>query len=215
MKLIAIIAALLAPVVHGKDGLVNCRFLGFEPTKDGIPTLVAQGKDGKLETIALTQGDTLSKSVVLKSEDGVITFRKAESDAAAATAKIPDGTMDVIVLFTATEKEGLVRETVVLDSSAKAFPPDGSIILNHCPQKAKVTVGDGVIEIKPDESVPLGRPKEIDDFNMASVKLELETAGVWRTVFESNVRFIKGQRSLFVAHVDPESKRPRFWMSQE
>jgi hypothetical protein len=216
MKLIALIATLFVPVVQGKDVLVSCRFVGFEPAKDGITSLVATGKDGKPETIALTVEETLSKPVMLKLEKGLITFRKGESDTAvAATAIIPAAAKDAIILFVPTEKVGLVLETLVLDSSAKAFPPGSSIILNHCPQKAKITVGEHVIEIKPDESAPVARPKEIDEFNMVSVKFELETDGTWRTAFESNVRFVKEQRNLFVSHIDSATKRPRFWIYQE
>ncbi len=216
MKHIAIVAALLVTVVQGKDVLVSCRFVGLEPNKDGITALVATGKDGKAETIALTVEEALSKPVVLKSDKGVISFRKGESDTAvAATAKIPATAKDAIIFFVPTDKEGLVLETVVLDSSAKAFPPGASIILNHCPQKAKITVGENVIEIKPDEFAPVARPKEIDEFNMVSVKFELETEGTWRTSFESNVRFVKEQRNLFVSYIEPATKRPRFWIFQE
>ncbi|MEO5916364.1 MAG: hypothetical protein ABIS50_19160 [Luteolibacter sp.] len=219
MKLILLIATLFIPVVQGKDVddvLVSCRFLGFEPAKDGTTSLVAPGKDGKPETIALTMGETLSKPVVLKSEQGMITFRKGESDtAAAATAKIPAGTKDAIILFIPTEKEGLILETLVVDSSAKAFPPGNSIVVNHCPQKAKITMGEHVIDIKPDESVAVARPKEIDEFNMVNVKSELETDGTWRIASESNIRFVQTQRNLFVMHIDAETKRPRFWFFQE
>jgi len=216
MKLIALIVTLLIPIVQGKEVLVSCRFMGFEPAKDGITALVAPGKDGKPETIALTVEATLSKPVVLKSEKGVITFRKGESDTtAAATANIPAGTKDAIILFVPTEKEGLLLETLVMNSSAKAFPSDTSIILNHCPQKARFTLGEHVIEIKPNESISVIRPKQIDEFNMVGVKFELKTDGKWRTAFESNVRFVKGQRNLCVSHVDLATKRPLFRIFQE
>lgn len=215
MKLILLIAALFVPAVYGKEVLVNCRFLGFEPAKDGITSLVAVGKDGKPEPIPLDL-EVLSKPVTLKSEKGVITFRKSESDTSiAATAAIPGATKDVIILFIPTGKEGLVHETIVLDSSLKAFPPGGGIILNHCPEKAKVTIGERVIEIKPDQSTPFARPKQIDEFNMVGIRLEIDVNGTWRIVSESNFRFVSDQRHLFITYIDPVTKRPRFWIYHE
>lgn len=215
MKLILLITILFVPVVHGKDVLVSCRFLSFEPAKDGITSLVAPGKDGKPETVPLTV-ETMSDPVVLKPENGVITFRKGESDTAvAATANIPPTTKDAIILLIPTQKEGLVHETLVLDASAKSFPKGSSIILNHCPEKAKVTVGEHEIEIKPDESAQVTRPKEINEFNMASIKFQVETNGTWRIAFESNIRLVEDQRNLFVTYVDSATKRPRFWIFKE
>lgn len=216
MKLLLLTAALLTSMVQGKDVLVNCRFLGFEPAKDGITTLVAIGKDGKTETIPLDL-EVLSKPVVLNSEKGMILFRKSESDpSVAATAKLPSSaTKDVIIFFIPTGKEGLVHETLVLDSSLKAFPPGGGIVLNHCPENARVTIGEHLIEIKPDEMRPFTRPNQIDEFNMVGIRLEVDVTGTWRIVSESNFRFVKEQRHLFITYIDPVTKRPRFWIHHE
>ena len=194
---------------------MNCRFLGFEPAKDGTTSLVATGKDGKSETIPLDL-EVVSKPVALKPESGVITFRKSESDASiAATAKLPAAAKDVIILLIPTGKEGLVHETIVLDASPKAFPQGGGIILNHCPDKANVTIGELEIEVEPNEFARFARPKEIDEFNMAGISLEMDVAGTKRKVSESNLRFVKEQRHLLVSYINPVTKRPRFWIHQE
>lgn len=215
MKLIVLIACLVAPVLHGKDVLVTCRFLCFEPAKDGTTTLVAPGKDGNSEKIPLT-ADTLSQPIVLKSEKGVITFLKEGSETVpAATAQIPAAAKDAIIFFLPTTKDGLIHETLVLDASVKAFPKGSSVIVNTCQQKAKITIGEHEFEIPPNASANHGRPATLDEFNMATVKAQLEIDQSWRTAFESNVRFVGDQRNLFVTYIDPVTKRPRMWSLSE
>ena len=215
MKPIVLIACLLSSALHGKDSLVTCRFLCFETAKDATAELLAAGKDGKPEKIPLTL-DTLSKPVVLKAENGEISFQK-EGPAAApvATARIPATINDAIILFLPTTKDGLVHETFVLDSSAKAFPKGSSVVLNICRQKAKITIGEEEFEIKPNAFIRRSRPAKLDQFNMANVKALLEIDQAWRTAFESPVRFLVDQRNLFVTYIDPASQRPRFWSFSE
>lgn len=215
MKLILLVTLLSTQVLLAKDTLVNCRFLCFEHAKDDATTLVAAGDSKSLETIPLTL-KKISKPFALKSVNGEIAFKKSVSDTAlAATAKVPAGAKDAIIVFLPSTNEALIYDTLVLDSSSKAFKKGSSIVLNIGPGNAKASIGENQVEIASNESATLARPKTLDQFNMANVRFQMEMGGSWRNAFESTVRILENQHHLFVIYLDPASKRPNTWRHTE
>lgn len=210
-RVVPLFLALLA-IAGAQEGAppVACRFLCFARAKDGTAALVAAAPGGKAADCPLPLS-TFSKPVALLPAGGVIEFRKAAGDPAAVTsARIPAGMKQALLLFLPSEDEGKqLHETVVLEDSPKAFPADGSVVLNLYRQNVRFILGEHQILLPPGKTASLARPVKRDQFNMAAIAFQFQTGESWRTAAETMVRFPEGQRHLFVTFVDPATKRPR------
>jgi hypothetical protein len=209
MKLVIMLCLVLAALAAGQDvPVVTCRFLCFERPPDGTAALVAIAPGNQPVDCPLNTA-SLSKPVKLAAGNGTIEFRKTAADPAPlAVAKVPGGMVAAVILFVPKGVEQGYG-TVVIEDSAKGFPPDGCVVLNLYQSDVRFVIGEHKILLPAGKTAALARPTQLDGFNMAGVAFQFQQGKDWRTAAETLLRFPEGQRHLFVTHVDPKTKRPR------
>jgi len=210
-----ILAALFFIGISHAEETVACRFLCFTRAKDGTAELVSKGVEGAPVKCPLPLAD-FSKPFALVPVGGVIEFRKTSEDPVpVVTAKIPAGVKQALVIFLPVEDEGkLLHRTLVLDQSSKGFPESGCLVTNLYSQSVRFAIGEHQILLPAGKTAPLNRPGKRDEFNMAGVTFQFQTGETWRTASESMIRFVEGQRHLFITFVDPATKRPKLRIFQ-
>jgi len=207
-SLLLLALLLIAGAATAQDGgTLNCRLLNFQ-RGGGIKSLFVLDAEGK-PTECRLPSDSLSDPVRLPAEGRRILFRKEPDGEPVAVAEVPRDVSLALLLFLPSPDPKFAFKPVVLDGSDRAFPKGGSLVLNTYTKDVRFIMGEHKIQLQPGKSVHLERPEQRNNFNMAGVTFQFETDKGWRAAYESMIRFPEGQRHLFVAFVDPKSKRPR------
>lgn len=188
---------------------VNCRFLALEGAPPP-PPLLNVAKDGT-EIACKIPTNTLSAPVACVAEEGKVSFVTEDGKKPAASAKVPAGWNNVLMIFVGTGKAGGAEpwRVFVIEDSPKNFPEGGAFVSNFHAQDIRFAIGENKHQLKPGGSHGFKQPAKRDDFNMAPVIFQFQKNDKWVTASETMLRFIPGVRYLIFAYVDPASSRPR------
>jgi hypothetical protein len=190
---------------------IECRFLSFGGT-DSPPTVIAAAEEGTEINCPLSSSQ-ISKKISCFTAGNQIPFLSATDRKPIATATIPPGVDSALLVFVQTpgrtEAPAPTWKILVIEDTAKTFPPGGAFVANFYNKDIRFIIGEHKGMLKSGGLNGYAMPKERDSFNMAPVIFEFQQAEKWRIANESALRFLPGMRYLIFAYVDPLSGRPR------
>lgn len=193
---------------------VKCRFLGFRGSGDSSLLAVS---DGGVEVSCPLPATELSPPVVCHAKANTISFVSPGDRKPAATATIPAGSANAILVFVAGggDAKSPAWRVMVIDDSPMNFPDGGTYVANFYNKDIRFIIGEHKGMLRAAGSHGYAMPKKLDDFNMAPVMFELLQDDKWRTASESTLRFLPGMRYLIFAYVDPLTGRARINTCQD
>lgn len=193
---------------------VKCRFLGF---RGGDVSSVLAVSDGGVEVTCPLPGNELSPPVICYAKANTIRFVSSGDRKPAATATIPAGASNAILVFVPGAGDGKspAWRVMVIEDSPKVFPDGGTYVANLYNKDIRFIIGEHKGMLHAAGSHGYEMPKKLDDFNMAPVMFELLQDDKWRTASESSLRFLPGMRYLIFAYVDPATGRARINTCQD
>lgn len=184
---------------------VECRFLALEE-KPGA--LINSAGEGKEITIEILKG-RISKPVPCFSVDGRINFLDASSREVLASTAVPSKVKKVILIFLKVPGKDSWK-IVPFENSPSEFPIGGTRVVNLHSADIRFILGEVKEVLKPVQSKGFQMPTERNDFNMAPVVFQFKNKEEkWVTGKETSYRFLPAIRYIFIAYIDPQSKRPR------
>lgn len=210
MRLLLLLPILLvAAVAQAQESRqVTCRFMAFG-ARGAAKEVTAVSKDGTEITCPLPNG-RLSKKIVCNATNNKITFLGSKDAKPAATAVIPSGANDAILIFVNSGKADVDEWRVfVIEDNAKKFPDGGAFVANFSNSNTRFIIGEHKGMLKAGGSNGYEMPKNRDTFNMAPVVFEMLQGKEWTKASESGLRFLPGMRYLIISYLDPASGRPR------
>lgn len=188
--------------------MLTCRLLNFERGGNGNNELIVVDQEG-LPVQCKLPSDSLSKPVKLPVIERKLIFRREIAEPPVAIATVPSGITEALLVFLPSDDPKFDYRPVVLDGSKKGFPESGCLVLNIYSEEVRFILGEHKIMLPPGKTAKLERPEQRDNFNMAGVVFQFKTDKGWRAAYETMSRFPEGQRHLYIAYVDPKSKRPK------
>lgn len=194
---------------------VKCRFLGFQSSGNSVSVIAAS--DGGIEVNCPLPRNELSPPVVCNAKGNTIRFLSTGDRKPAATATIPAGAANVILVFVPGAGDGKspAWRVMAIEDSPKVFPDGGTYVANFYNKDIRFVIGEHKGMLHAAGSYGYAMPKKLDDFNMAPVVFELLQDDKWRTANESSLRFLPGMRYLIFAYVDPATGRARIHTCQD
>lgn len=211
------LACLLPGPALAQDGSrpVSCRFLCMDGATPPA-ALLCQGAKGA-EVACAVPANSPSAATVCFATNHTLKFLTSEDRQPAATATIPPAVKAAILVFVPAAKQssGLPWRVFVIEDSPGNFPDGGAFVANFYSQNIRFVIGEHKVILKPAAAHGLAMPSQRDEFNMAPVTFEFQQDKAWRSVSESLLRFVPGQRYLVIAYVDPASGRPRMFVSTD
>ena len=215
MRLILLsVVFLFSALLQAEDAHpVRCRFLSFGNTGPDT-SAIALSEKGEEITCPLSSSE-LSSPITCLSKNNVIPFLSAADKKPLASASIPAGVNEVLLIFMKVPSkpestaDAASWRIMVIEDSAKNFPDGGAFVANFYNGDIRFVIGEhkGMLHAAGSHGYKL--PAERDSFNMAPVTFEFIQNGQWRLANESALRFLPGMRYLMFAFVDPVSGRPR------
>ncbi len=194
---------------------VKCRFLGFQGTADAAS--VTAVSDGGVEVGCPLPRNELSRPILCHAKANTIRFISPGDRKPAATATIPAGAANAILVFVPGANDGKspAWRVMVIEDSPKVFPDGGTYVANFYNKDIRFIIGEHKGMLHPAGNHGYAMPAERDAFNMAPVIFEFLQGEKWRTANESVLRFLPGMRYLIIAYTDPVSGRPRISTCQD
>ncbi len=216
--ILPILMLVLTPIIQAAGSRpVSCRLLA-PGGAGGAASVVVQQDDGGEAAIPLSS-NTVSREVTCLAKDNVIRFLSGSENSPVAEAMFPDGMKSVLLIFyrqgsgneDAVEGESVNPEwkVLVVDDSAGRYPKGGGLIANCNPTEARYSVGSKQEVVPSCDSRTFGMPEVRDEFNMASVKVEVRDGEHWKLASESSLRFLPGIRYMIISYPDLRSGRSR------
>lgn len=210
MRLLRLCLLLLLPLPGSaqEQSKVTCRFLSLEGSPPP-PPLLNPGAEGE-EVACKVPANNLSPETVCHAEGGAIRFLDASDRKVAATAKVPAGVKNAILLFIPAPKDKGVPpwRVFVIEDTARNIPDGGAFVANFNSQDIRFVIGERKLMLRSGGSHAVPRPEKRDTFNMAPVVFQFQRKEKWATANESMLRFTPGVRYLIFAYIDPGSGRP-------
>lgn len=214
LPFLLLIPALLA-AQEGRP--INCRFLSFGGVENP-PAVIAAAEKGTEVTCPLSPTQ-ISPKVVCYAVGNKIPFLSAADRKSIASATIPAGVGSVLLVFIqapgTAEAAAPAWKILVIEDTAKTFPPGGAFVANFYSKDIRFVIGEHKGMLHAGGLNGYAMPEERDSFNMAPVVFEFLQGESWRVANESALRFLPGMRYLIFAYVDPLSGRPRISTYQD
>ncbi len=183
---------------------IACRVVCFARTKDKVEKLLIRVPE-QSEVVTAFPVSHISSKIEIPVVDGKAVFYDAASKGGSpvAIASIPPEIKNALIMFFPSPSDGGPSySTSVLDFSPKGIPEDGLVVSNVSGMDARITVGEHKIQLRPGKTVPLARPNERNEYNMARLEIQTQRNGEWRTTTQTVIKFPIGLRQLFVAYPD-------------
>lgn len=196
---------LLPAVAMGQNvEKISCRVVCFARNNDKIEKLALRVPEQQ-EVISEFPVSHISGMVTIPVVGGKAVFYDAASadGPPVAIATIPPDIKNTLIIFFPSPTNGQSSySTWVLDFSKKGIPDDGVLVSNVSTKDARIIIGEHKILLRPGKLAPLLRPKELNEYNMAKLEIQIERNGQWETATQTVIKFPKGLRQLFVAYFD-------------
>ena len=199
--------------------IVKCRLVAFEKA-DGVPTELFAATPNKGEftrnTVSLTI-DAIPVDYIVPAS-GKLSFLAAgsENSPVVATANIPDKASRVY-LFLLPPAPGATQrfQIIPVEESEKTTPAGGAYFCNISGHNSRITMGEFKYELLPGKSVSVPQPERLDEYNMATLNIQLDGSQGWTHVKDSMTRFSKRERYFMFTYVDSKLKRPMVRIYQQ
>lgn len=196
---------LLVTPLFSEDRTASCRFLFFGK-QNGGPSAFVMSPSGKIPCPLPFVYFSKAMVCTLSGNDLVLLNEQNET---IMSASINAGTKEVFVLVvqTASEPKPAWRAIVVNDDP-QTFPPGGAYVVNLNNGDIRFIIGEHKGILNKGMTYGYAMPKELNDFNMATVKFWLNTDSKWQMASETGLRFLPRLRYFFICFRDPISGRP-------
>lgn len=208
-----ILAVLFVPLLaHAQDRMVSCRFLGFQTGDTTSLTNVAAGT----EVSCPFETSGISAPVSLMATNNVLTFVTTKDRKPACTISVPPSMHQALIVITSNGSDPAKPwRGFAIEDSKKSFPDGGALVVNLHHSNIRFVIGEHKYMLKPGDQYGMEMPKQVDDFNMATVAFEFSNKDQWAKASESRQRFTPGLRYLMITYTDPASQRPRLSVYQD
>jgi hypothetical protein len=208
-----ILAVLLVPLLaHAQDRVVSCRFLGFQTGDTTSLINVAAGT----EMSCPLESSGISAPVSLVATNNVLNFVTAKDRKPACAINVPPNMRQALIVITPNGSDPAKPwRGFAIEDSKKNFPDGGALVVNLHSSNIRFVIGEHKYVLKPGDQYGMEMPKQVDDFNMATVAFEFSNKDQWAKASESRQRFTPGLRYLMIAYTDPASQRPRLSVYQD
>ncbi len=205
-KIICLLSVFFVLPLKSEPREVACRFMYFG-AEGAPPTILASSPDGvHVPCMTPTAAFSQLKKYLIENN----TLRLVTEDKKTLTnVAIRPNSDSVFIIIVQTAKEPVVTcQTILVDDDKEKFPEGGAYVVNFNQGDIRFIIGEHKGTLKRAMFNGYEMPKNRDDYNMAPVKFWLENKGSWNVANESMLRFLPGIRYMFIAYVDPMTKRP-------
>jgi hypothetical protein len=218
-KLLVIFTVIIVPFAsHAqekeKPTPVMIRAVLHDPVKPHAE-LFYPDPSGALNQIIFRPQDLTEPMLMLPVNGMLVLHDKAnidpENPAASLAASVtlpPDTKRAIIIVLPAPANAKPAYRMVVLDDSAKAFPPGESRALSLIKVETAMQAGEHRLAIHPGKFTAVPRVQKVNAFNMAQTNFYYQQEGSWIAFAERQLQFLNATRRIFIIHATPGALQP-------
>ena len=180
-----------------------------------IANLFYTDKAGALVRLNFRPQDLTEALSMLPVNGSLVLYDKATIDpenpaaSLAASVILPPTLKRAVVIVLPTPAGGkLAYRMLVIDDSAKAFPPGESLVLPLVAMETAIEAGEHKLPIHPGKITKVPPVKKVNEFNMAQTDFYYKQGESWVPFTERQLQYIDDYRRIFIVHVTPGATQP-------
>lgn len=128
----------------------------------------------------------------------------------AASVKLPpDLKQAIVVVLPAPDGEKPAYRMVIIDDSAKAFPPGESRVLPLLGVETAIQAGEHRIPIPPGKITSIPPVRKVNEYNMAQTNFYFKQSEAWVAFTERQLQYLDACRRIFIIHATPGALDPK------
>ena len=181
------------------------------PTAD----LFYTDKNGAVTQLNFRPQDLTAPLSMLPVNGSLVLYDKAaidpENPAASLAASVilpPNFKRAVVIVLPAPVGGKLAYRMLVIDDSAKAFPPGESRVLPLVNVETAIQAGEHRLSIQPGKITNVPPVTKRNEFNMAQTNFYYKQGEAWVPFTERQLQFLDACRRIFIIHVTPGALQP-------
>ena len=114
----------------------------------------------------------------------------------------------LVIVLPAPAGEKPAYRMLVIDDSAKAFPPGESRVLPLVRVETAIQAGEHRLPVHPGKITRVPPVKKVNEFNMAQTNFYFKQGEAWVPFTERQLQFLDAYRRIFIIHVTPGALQP-------
>ncbi|MEI6176851.1 MAG: hypothetical protein WCS43_08165 [Verrucomicrobiota bacterium] len=114
----------------------------------------------------------------------------------------------LVIVLPAPAGEKPDYRMLVIDDSAKAFPPGESRVLPLVRVETAIQAGEHRLPVHPGKITRVPPVKKVNEFNMAQTNFYFKQGEAWVPFTERQLQFLDAYRRIFIIHVTPGALQP-------
>jgi hypothetical protein len=127
---------------------------------------------------------------------------------AASVILPPNLKQALVIVLPAPAGEKPAYRMLVIDDSAKAFPPGESRVLPLVTVETAIQAGEHRLSVHPGKITRVPPVKKVNEFNMAQTNFYYQQGEAWVPFTERQLQFLDAYRRIFIIHVTPGALQP-------
>lgn len=182
-----------------------------QPTAD----LFYTDKTGVVTQLNFRPQDLTEPLSMLPVNGSLVLYDKAaidpENPAASLAASVilpPNLKRAVVIVLPAPAGKNPAYRMLVIEDSAKAFPPGESRVLPLVGVETAIEVGEHKLPIHPGKITRVPPVKTVNEFNMAQTNFYYQQGEAWVPFTERQLQFLDVCRRIFIIHATPGALQP-------
>ena len=181
------------------------------PTAD----LFYTDKTGAVVQLNFRPQDLTEALSMLPVNGSLVLYDKAAIDpknpAASLAASVilpPNLKRALVIVLPAPAGKNPAYRMMIIDDSAKAFPPGESRVLPLVGVEMAIEAGEHKLPIHPGKIASVPPVKKVNEFNMAQTNFYYKQGEAWTPFTERQLQYLDACRRLFIIHTTPGALQP-------
>ncbi len=172
-------------------------------------------KTGAIVPLNFRPADLTEALLTIPVNGSLVLYNKAVIDpqnpnaSVAASLKIaPEIKRSIVVVLPAPEGEKPAYRLLMIDDSAKAFPPGESRVLPFIGIETAIQAGEHRLPVHPGKITSVPPVKKVNEYMMAQTNFYYQQGEAWVPFTERQLQYLDACRRLFIVHATPGALQP-------